>query len=333
MIRRDRHSPALRAAMLPSISLLTVLAVLVPACTAGTQNTNSGGNEGTSGGGGGADTAAAFDTSYCNLIARCCGTQGLPADGKSCNELFSAASAEETYDSSSGAACLTAANNAANADPAWCAKSAYEAVNLACNTVFTPKPGAVAAGAACTADSDCAFPTGSKASCTGSTSGKICQVQTPGKAGDSPCVGTLDPSGVTFFTNVSGSPPAQGYICAESDGVYCASGGKCTALVAVGASCAGNATCAVGASCNFTNQQCEAPVAMGASCSAGQACATGTYCDSTNVCSAQLATGAACTSNLACVSTECKNDVCADDASSGSIVTAFLCGSASTSGN
>jgi len=317
------------------------IAFAVVACTAG----GSGGGVNGGGGSGSSASSSDFISSYCKVVGQCCGTQGLPSDGSQCTALYTALEGSSTYDSNAGSSCLSAVNSVANGDPMWCVKSTQNTLNDACKNVFK-KPGSasgVAPGGACMTDSDCADgPPGSKVVCNETFSNNAttsaCQVQTPGKLGDSPCIATIvsnaDGSTSTYGVGSSGSSeggvPSTGFTCAQTDGLFCNSSTlKCTTLGKAGDNCSGDETCSAGNFCSFSGsggEKCAPRVAIGGDCSmSSQSCADGAYCDMTSKkCTAQLADGAACTTSDSCKSRNCNNKACQ---ASGNLGTAFLCGS------
>lgn len=329
----------MRLGILAVVSGCVALGFVAIACTSG--GTGNGVNGG-GGGGGSSATSTDFISSYCKMVGQCCGTQNLPSDGATCTALFNALESGNTYDPSQGSQCLDAVSSAASADPMWCAKSSQSGLNTACKNVYKKPGGAsgVAPGGPCKTDSDCADgPPGSKAVCAHTFSGNAttstCQIQTPGKAGDGPCLATVvanaDGSTSTYGVSSSGSDagaPAMGFTCAQSDGLYCNdTTKKCTALGAVGAMCSGDQSCAVGTFCSFSSggEKCAARVAIGADCSmSSQSCVDGAYCDqTTKKCTAQVGDGAACATSDQCKSRSCNNKTC--EASS-NLGTAFPCG-------
>ncbi len=326
----------MRSGILAVVIGCVALPVAVIACTSGGAN-----NDVNGGGGGSSASASDFVASYCKTVGQCCGTQGLPSDGATCTALFTALESGSTYDPAEGSKCLSAVNSAAGADPMWCVKSSQGAQDTACKNVYK-KPGAasgVAPGGQCKNDSDCAEgPAGSKAVCastfSASSTTSTCQIQTPGKEGDGPCLATIvqnaDGSTSTYTTSTSGSDagtPSMGFTCAQSSGLYC-NGMKCTKLGVAGDTCSGSESCGSGTFCGFVSggEKCVAKVALGGDCSmSSQSCVDGAYCDQTSKkCTAQLAGGAACTTSDSCKSHNCNNKTC--DTSS-NIGTAFLCGS------
>jgi hypothetical protein len=184
-------------------------------------------------------------------------------------------------------------------------------------------------GEPCTETTDCAASPEGKVACQsyfdekgGET--RICQIQIDGKAGDGPCVGTRD-GNVTVFSSSSSTsttPPApRAYVCDVGKGVYCSSGGTCTAPAELGASCAtdpySSYACVKSAFCDSATKTCLERIAAGGDCSkSSSGCVNDAYCDSTtHTCAALLADGAACQASQQCASHQCVNSACTSSGS------------------
>jgi hypothetical protein len=280
-------------------------------------------------GGGDAATAEAFVAAYCDLLAPCCAMANLPSDGAQCRTLTGAFAGSASYDRSKGEACL-GEMRAASAHPTFCSEG-LQTSSDACDRVFdeggTRKPGET-----CSDDSDCAPSTEGKVDCrasfgTGSEVRK-CQLQIRGKAGDTPCLGTVDGNATTYAGGSTSDIPARGYLCYVADGVRCdTSTGGCVAFKAIGEACGGSSTdCVNSAYCDVAQRLCVARKAIGSACTSSQQCVAGSTCDTTRTCVGQLADGAACTQSARCASGRCVNGTCSAS-SSGNLGLAFICGS------
>jgi hypothetical protein len=280
---------------------------------------------------GGAGTSSGFVNEYCGLVAPCCAKAGRPADGATCRSFYGALTSSATYDAAKGDACL-AALRAASSRADYCDHGAPDAD--ACDDVYrlgggsgTKKP-----GEACSEDGDCATSPLGKVDCatsygTGGAKTSVCQLQLPGKEGDTPCGGTIDGNTTSFSSSSSGAaPPSQVFMCNVKDGIYCkysysttgAAPPTCTRIQDIGGACDSSSSssyaCVKTAYCDFTTKTCKAKLAIGEPCSGSSTCAPGGYCDttvgSTSTCKAQLPEGSACTSSSQCVTNNCNNKKC-----------------------
>ena len=287
-----------------------------------------------SSGSGDASSASGFGQQFCQLFEPCCADAGLSTSGSVCEAFVSEAESKGTYDASAGQACLDALQSAS--------KSATFCTDLggnlpACNDVFSSGGGAAAAGQPCMTDSQCAAPAGGKAYCLshinsvdgGTNTTSTCVQAQAGKAGQGPCVATIQ-GNVTYFTFGSGGTPTMGFSCNVADGVYCDSTSqKCTALAATGQACQQDQQCVTSDYCAFgstAGSTCQPRIAVGGACTNGGSnpCVTNAYCDSSSkACESQLATGAACSTNEQCQSGTCNNGKCTG---SGNLGLALLCG-------
>ena len=269
-----------------------------------------------------------FIARYCAEFNPCCAKAGLPSDGAQCRA-FLALAFSGPYDASAGDACL-ADLQAESSSPTFCnANASLE--TLSCKKVFGG--GSSAPGSACTQDSECAPSPDGPVRCAsvflaGGAELKKCQVNIPGKAGDSPCVGTVrrdgSSSGSGSSDGVTDVPP-RAYLCALAAGVYCDDNTHlCTAIAALGESCApaSRFSCAADAYCDEASTKCVARKPTGAPCVFGGQCVAGDTCDSKgNTCVALLAGGEPCTGSQSCASGFCTNGKCGRDS-----LLVFLCG-------
>jgi hypothetical protein len=263
--------------------------------------------------GGGAQTSGDFGQQYCALFEPCCAAAGLSTTGQVCQAFVSTATAKGSYDAAAGSACLDALRQQ-QSSPDFCAKLGGNPA--ACKHVFAASGGSGQPGATCMTDGDCAPAAGGGALCFSSyPDGGTAQVRTclqtlPGTAGSSPCVGTVN-GAVTFF-NINPTAPTQGYLCDQADGLYCdAKTTACTALAAVGQSCAGPEQCVASAYCDYSSLKCAARAAVGAACTTNRnpPCDVSAYCDGMT-CVKKVASGSPCTAAEQCDSGSCVNAKC-----------------------
>jgi hypothetical protein len=281
--------------------------------------------------GDGAESASAFVNSYCELLQPCCAMAGLRSDGQQCRAFLGAFASPSAYDKQAGSACL-AELRAAAGKPGFCQMSdAFEPA--ACDGVFGETGGgSKQPGEACTDDDECARSSEGKVECqtafAGSTQIRKCQVQIKGKAGDMPCVGTVD--GNTTFLNTGSDVAPRGYLCNLADGLRCDTAtDACVALKAVGEACTGSSSseCVLTAYCDSVQRKCAERKPAGGMCMQSFSrpqCGEGLYCSTAMTCSAQAADGAACTGDDQCRSDSCVNSKC--EAGGGDFGQALLCG-------
>jgi hypothetical protein len=273
-----------------------------------------------SGSGGSTSSLDGFAQAYCSALKPCCAQAGLTMDTSLCAALVEAFSQGSTYDPTTGQACLAAVQQESSA-PTFC--SMVDTGIPACSQVFSSASGTVQGGQPCMQDSDCAKAPGGGAFCFGqftaadggSAETQTCVQTMTGKAGDGPCVGTVQGQGTLYSWSAPTPLPAQGFLCANADGLTCdGTTQKCVALSGAGEVCSLDAECLPGDYCAFntTAGQCAARLADGASCaSAEDGCLTTSYCDGgTTTCKPQLATGSACATDQQCASGQCVNQVC-----------------------
>lgn len=304
--------------MRPVVASATLGAVLVLACSGG--------------GGGAAATGGSFGQQYCSLLQPCCSAAGLPSPGVLCTAFAQKAAQTGTYDPAAGQACLSAMQQESSSG-SLCTTLGNDIPD--CSHVFG-SGGTVPPGGQCTSDTQCAPAPGGGATCFtadvlvdggGTTSSETCIQTTPGKAGDSPCIGIVEP-GLTIYTwSGQGPPPTQGFTCSLADGITCSDATQqCTALASPGDPCNTTTDCVTSAYCDFTGSggTCTARLADGADCSAApQACQATSYCDSSShACTPYLAPGSACTTSQQC-QYGCVNQTCQHG--TGSLGLALLC--------
>jgi len=283
--------------------------------------------------GGPASSRDEFFAQYCDVFAPCCAKAGLRSDGVACQALYGAL-APSGYDAAAGNDCLREIR-AASSSPTFCDSPGSTSSAPSCKRVFSSTGGTVAPGGICTKDSDCAASAEGSVRCaTLYKSGaeiRKCQVQiSGGKAGDSPCVGTVDGS-TTYYSGSSTATDVapRGYLCDIKDGVRCDStADKCVAISPIGGACTGGSSdCVKDAFCDYKTKTCLAKLPAGSTCDTfGSQCMVGTYCDGTSkTCKAQLADGTACTDYKTCLSGSCVNGFCAKKSTT-DLSLAFLCG-------
>lgn len=321
-----RHSSPSTLSIASTTSIGVLCALLATAF--GCSSSSAGGTTGTASG------KDDFLSQYCAEFAPCCAKAGLPSDGAACRAVYGALT-PSNYDAAAGNACLSEIR-ALSSSPTFCDNLGSTTGSApSCKKVFQTTAGTVAPGGECTQDKDCAPSSEGSAKCAslykGGTTIKKCQIQIAGKAGDSPCVGTVDGNVTSYSSSGTATDiPTKGYLCDVKDSVYCNStSGKCTAISGVGGPCTSSYSheCAKDAYCDLSSKTCAAKKPASAACT-GDQCITGTYCDdTTKVCTTQLAEGAACKTSKECLSNNCINSKCAKSGLS-DLSLAFLCGSA-----
>jgi hypothetical protein len=268
----------------------------------------------------GAGEKEQFISELCAEYAGCCEAAGRPSDGAQCRAFYGAFVSASSYDATAAQACL----EEVRARQDQCDSSSASAPS--CGKVFTSSSGAQMPGDECEDDADCAPASSGRVECVsdfvGDATIRKCQTRLPGKAGSSPCVGTVD-GDITFYSGVTEGIPPTGYLCDLADGLSCdGQTGACESLAAVGEPC-GGAQCVQSAYCAFTEGVCVARVALGAACEDGQ-CVAGAYCQaSDNTCAALRVDGADCEAAEECESYQCINQKCAIE---NDLSLAFLCG-------
>jgi hypothetical protein len=270
----------------------------------------------------GAGDREQFLSQLCAEFSDCCKAAGRPSDGSQCRAFYGAFTSASSYDQAAASTCLdeVRAQGSAKCD-------ASSTTTPSCGKVFATS-GTKQPGEACEDDSDCAPPASGRVECAsdfgaGATV-QQCQVRLPGKAGSTPCIGTVEGK-ITYYSGSTDGIPAMGYLCDRADGLSCDSQtGACESLSAVGEACAGSRDCVTSGYCAFAEGVCKARAAVGATCSGDDECVAGAYCDpAAKACAATRANGAACTADAECESDNCVNMKCAveDDLS-----LTFLCG-------
>ena len=282
----------------------------------------------------GAQSQSDFIAKYCAEFTPCCAKAGRPTDGATCRAFVSAFAPQGGFNVNAANACLGEVH-AASSRADFCDNLGGGSVP-SCDKVFAKGGGgSVAPGGTCTKSSDCASSTEGKVDCASSFSGgsttRKCQVQVVGKAGDSPCVGTVSGNTTSYSGSSSSTDiPSKGYLCNVKDGVYCSSTGACTAISPVGGDCSGSSfgyECVPEAFCDFTTKKCVARKATGEPCDTfGESCVPADYCESTSkTCEPKVADGAACSDSQSCASGNCVNKKCEKNGLS-DFGLAFVCG-------
>ncbi len=246
-----------------------------------------------------------FADSYCGEIVKCCAKAGVSGNGQFCHLAMSGGG----YNAKAGDSCLAEMKQQVAAG-SFCDNLDGPS---ACDSVFPTASGNNKPGEVCQFDSDCATSTAGPVSCasiyTGTNPVYKCQVQMPGKAGDTPCVGTRQGTLVSYYTDPNATDVlAQGYVCDTADGVRCKAG-TCVALAQVGEACTYTSDCIAAAFCDYSKDQCVARFAAGGACTGNDSaeCVDGYYCPTTGTkqCTAQLGTGAQCSDDAMCQSDMC----------------------------
>ncbi len=274
-----------------------------------------------------------FIAQLCQQYMPCCAKAGKPADGAQCRAFYGAFAASNNYDPAAGSACLSEVKAAA-ASPTFCDNATSTNVSPSCGKVFPASGGgSKKPGETCAQDNECASSTEGPVECRslfkdGATI-KKCQVQIAGKAGDTPCLGTVDGNITSYNSSGDTDILPRGYLCNVKDGLRCDSTtDKCVAIAKVGEPCEGFGSnlCTDDAFCDTTQKKCVARKAVGEMCTSDQ-CVEGAYCNTTTrLCTASLAVGAACKSSSECITRSCVNGACAKSGSGTDFTTAFLCG-------
>lgn len=260
---------------------------------------------------GGKSKEESFADTYCAEVLKCCTQAGLSGgQGSLCR--MGMAGGVTNID-----ACLTEMH-AEVADGSFC-------------TYLGNPPTATAASAACAApvrhgnkkpgedcivDSDCAVSTLGPVVCAGAyVDGDFinkCQVQIPGKAGDSPCLATRE-GNMTSSAGQTTDVAPQGIVCDSADGVVCQRE-TCVALTTVGGTCGASSECVRTAFCESSQGKCTTRLAIGRSCPGrdDDECEGG-YCadqGGERTCAPRLLNGAVCTQDSMCTSDNCIEGSC-----------------------
>ncbi|MBI2395300.1 MAG: hypothetical protein HYV09_37370 [Deltaproteobacteria bacterium] len=282
---------------------------------------------------GGSDSSSeSFISAMCQEYMPCCAKAGRPSDGAQCRA-FLGAFAGTGYDAAAADKCL-ADVRANRSSPTFCEDGMSPA---SCDGVFSGGSGGTKKpGETCSGEDECAPSAEGKVRCaslymSGGSTIKKCQVTIVGKAGDSPCVGTVDGNVTWWTTSTATDIPPKGYTCNVKDGIRCDSTTyKCTTIPKIGETCESYSSnsCTSDAYCDSSTKKCAARKAIGQPCEtySSDQCVDGAYCDSTTKqCTAALADGAPCTSTESCKSRSCVNNKCAASGS-GDLGLALLCG-------
>lgn len=281
------------------------------------------------------DSGQKFLDDYCGAIAPCCVRAGYSGDTSSCRG-FLGLGMSSSVDVDAANACVAATRAAVAKDAKFCDTLSSPEVDAACSKVV-PKSAStgthsVAPGGACSNDGDCAASAEGTAHCVyaGSNS-RVCQIWVPGKAGDSPCVSTIEAGGSSTVFTGNEAPPVKGFSCAKSDKVTCdIQSHTCVAMQEPGASCKSDEGCVQTAWCDLVKGTCAARAAVGAACSGMSSCDDKGYCDGpSSTCKARADVGAACEESQECLSGICSNKKCGPPFAGG-FIAAFMCGGFST---
>jgi hypothetical protein len=301
--------------------VMPLVAAWVAACSSSSGSSNS-------------SSASGFGQEFCQLLEPCCADAGLSTSGTLCQAFVNEATSMGTYNPTAGQACISALQ-AASKSATFCTDFGGNLPQ--CNNVFGTKGGAAAPGQPCNTSNDCAKASGGSAICYsvtnfvdgGTNSTSTCVQTQSGKAGQSPCVATVQ-GNTTYFGLTPGAPPAMGYTCDIADGVYCDSTTqKCTALATTNQTCSGNQQCVTTDYCAIggTNgSTCQPRTPLSSPCNAfgTNQCVAGAYCDTnSNTCKPQIANGASCTTSQECASNNCNNGKCSGTTNLG---LGLLCG-------
>jgi hypothetical protein len=269
----------------------------------------------------------AFVSDYCDAFAPCCAKAGRPSDGSQCKAFIGAFTSGSGFDQAAADKCLAdinATKNNANFCDTGTSPPSCSKVFQSSSGGGTKKPGET-----CSTDSECASSAEGKAQCgdifkDGMTIRK-CQIVIVGKAGDSPCVETID-GNITYFSGSSTTMdvPPKGYSCDKASGLRCdSSTEKCVALGKEGDSCTTSDACEKTLYCESGSMpKCAARKPVGSTCTFSE-CVTNAFCDNTSkTCVAKTPAGGACTTSSACEGGSCVNGKCG----SNDLGLAFLCG-------
>jgi len=296
--------------------LALLLSYVVAACSSGSSGSVAGGRD-------------SFIQQYCAEFMPCCSKAGKPADGAQCRAFVGALTQGATYDDATANKCLDEVR-AQSSSATFCQTGAS---GPSCSKVFSDSTGVAKPGEACSEDEDCAPSSEGQVECAslfkdGATIRK-CQIRVTGKAGDTPCVGTVDGNVTSYSSSGDTDIPMKGYLCYVKDGLRCDSTTKsCKVIAKIGEPCEGFGSnlCTDDAYCDTTKKLCVARAAVGQPCDgfSSDRCVDGAYCNTTTkVCVAAFADGAACKMSSECASRNCVNGACAKRSD---FTTAFLCG-------
>jgi hypothetical protein len=259
----------------------------------------------------------------------CCASNGRPGDGGVCEA--SLHKSGFTRDSALTAACLTEIDQMASASAC-----VPDVANLQdpCVRIFDEPSGPRSPGQTCTTNADCAGSSGTITICTpaptpnNTAAPPICVSRAVGGSGDSPCLGTIFPDGLTLDYGVvlpgTTTPVSHGFICERQAGLYCdPSSRKCSALLAAGDPCTFADACA--SRVCPSDGTCRSIVSAGQSCAAAVCDATSTCDPVSAVCTTKAAAGSSCTDSSQCAGS-CLNTVCTPTTGAQSLALASWCG-------
>lgn len=249
----------------------------------------------------GDDGRGAFAAAYCDAHRPCCSVLGFPDTNQCRRAVVLSVPPTATFDKTAAADCLSGLAQATNQGQS-CSDSFGEPSS--CDQVFVVPPGTKAVGAACAGTYDCMPIQDGMVTCI-----TLCQSETRGQLGSTPCFGDVENGLTTFFG--SGPFPTQAFLCYAEDGLHC-DGTTCVALKQPGGSCQASVECVRTAFCDVSVFQCAPQMAPGAACNGALECQPGTYCGNPSfTCDPKMDLGAVrCTSAEACTSGSCVNEVC-----------------------
>jgi hypothetical protein len=258
-----------------------------------------------------APTAEAYVEALCGFVEPCCVKSKRPDGGANCRVFFGTIAARSRYDVTSGEACLTAIRASAG-KPAFCADISGAP---ACAKVFSPSDprGTKQLGESCTSTWECAPRADEEVACRVQVGlGGWCQVQLRGRAGDAPCLATINGSIADWLPEPVGEMTQRGYLCNQADGLYCSPADRrCASKKPLGAACEGTEECEPSAFCDVPSRKCLARIPLGSPCGPTQVCAGTASCPrATMTCTEVKLEGAACTEHDQCQSGECAEAKC-----------------------
>jgi hypothetical protein len=264
------------------------------------------------------DFVAAFQDLACQNLERCCGLAGYGFDPNQCPTVFAGAgqgSGSSVFNPSMGEQCLAEMGKTNSCGSTNNARS--------CSLVYT---GMLQPGAACTADIDCAKPTGGDANCDRLRT--ICVVGVRGQIGDlcqQSCERYNDGSAACVWGPASsGSADGNAVVnCFANDGLACGSGGQCVALAQTGEDCIDDASCSRELYCaSALGYTCQPRRALGQSCADFTTpCVSTAYCNAAS-CIKKKANGQSCLANSECLGV-CNCGISGDCANTGTCTDPF----------
>jgi hypothetical protein len=255
---------------------------------------------------------SAYASAVCAMYEPCCEAQALGFDAAGCSTWYrkvTAAYFNGTFRPEPAAACLSELASAQAADDMRCMNVlSFDVATLrdSCRLAFNATDrGGAALRESCTLSADCASDPTGPVICLG----KQCLLEKRGSEGDGPC-----------YLNLNGraegeATPTQIVNCASSDNLYCDIGSSvCKPLLNDGESCAYNAGCQAGSTCNGgVCVQLPGPgePCLNAAPGAGGFCRPQSSCDKTSLqCGPALDEGATCREPNECASGSCMSNVC-----------------------